>query len=101
VERNQPRRGAKDGKLFKACLKMQRQPSWLTWSRGFQPGGRSCTIGRALKNLEITASSRAFPGGRMPALYGRQDASRYIFRQALQTKFLCSLRSFAANCFFK
>jgi hypothetical protein len=31
----------------------------------------------------VSASERSFPAGRMPAFYGRRDARRYIFRQAL------------------
>ena len=31
----------------------------------------------------LPVGGRFYPGGRMPALYGRPEARRYIFKQAL------------------
>jgi len=69
---------------LRAGLKMWRRPSWLTVSRGFQPGGLGS---RRKKHAVISGhfhQAGLFPGGWKPALTGRQDACRHLFRPALR-----------------
>ena len=72
---------------FNGGLNMWRQPSWLTESRGFQPGGNGRVGRMTLQNWDDLDSRTVFPGGRMPALYGRPEARRYNFRHALNAGF--------------
>ena len=51
---------------------MWRQPSWLTVSRGFQPGGPTLETETAQKIFQRLEVCSVLPGGWKPALTGRQ-----------------------------